>query len=115
MPLCPAFLISDKWQFGLSLTISFLLSTPSTCVDRKSSDLGLGGMRREYLQTDCAINPGNSGGPLVNIDGEVVGVNIMKVYAADGLSFAVPIDSVTKIIEHFKKRGYVQFLLNMIA
>ncbi|XP_015875044.3 putative protease Do-like 14 isoform X1 [Ziziphus jujuba] len=78
-----------------------------SCVDRKSSDLGLGGLRREYLQTDCAINPGNSGGPLVNIDGEVVGVNIMKLLAADGLSFAVPIDSVTKIIEHFKKSGRV--------
>lgn len=49
---------------------------------------------------------GNSGGPLVNIDGEVVGVNIMKVLGADGLSFAVPIDSVSKIIEHFKKNGY---------
>ncbi|GMN43895.1 hypothetical protein TIFTF001_013082 [Ficus carica] len=78
-----------------------------SCVDRQSSDLGLGGMRREYLQTDCAINPGNSGGPLVNIDGEVVGVNIMKVLAADGLGFAVPIDSVTKIMQHFKKRGRV--------
>lgn len=78
-----------------------------SCVDRKSSDLGLGGMRREYLQTDCAINVGNSGGPLVNIDGEVVGINIMKVLAADGLSFSVPIDSVSKIIEHFKKRGRV--------
>uniref|UniRef100_A0A5B7AZ55 Putative protease Do-like 14 n=1 Tax=Davidia involucrata TaxID=16924 RepID=A0A5B7AZ55_DAVIN len=78
-----------------------------SCVDRKSSDLGLGGMRREYLQTDCAINAGNSGGPLVNVDGEVVGVNIMKVLAADGLSFAVPIDSVSKIIEHFKKNGRV--------
>lgn len=41
------------------------------------------------------------------MDGEVVGVNIMKVLAADGLSFSVPIDSVCKIIEHFKKRGYV--------
>ncbi|XP_052193550.1 putative protease Do-like 14 isoform X2 [Diospyros lotus] len=78
-----------------------------SCVDRKSSDLGLGGMRREYLQTDCAINVGNSGGPLVNIDGEVVGLNIMKVLAADGLSFAVPIDSVSTIIEHFKKNGRV--------
>ncbi|OVA14846.1 PDZ domain [Macleaya cordata] len=78
-----------------------------SCVDRKSSDLGLGGMRREYLQTDCAINEGNSGGPLVNLDGEVVGVNIMKILAADGLSFAVPIDSVSKIIEHFKKNGRV--------
>ncbi|RZC67896.1 hypothetical protein C5167_011586 [Papaver somniferum] len=78
-----------------------------SCVDRKSSDLGLGGIRREYLQTDCAINQGNSGGPLVNLDGEVVGVNIMKVFAADGLSFAVPIDAVSKIIEHFKKNGRV--------
>ncbi|KGN60950.1 putative protease Do-like 14 [Cucumis sativus] len=78
-----------------------------SCVDRKSSDLGLGGMRREYLQTDCAINMGNSGGPLVNVDGEVVGVNIMKVDDAAGLSFAVPIDSVSKITEQFKKRGRV--------
>ncbi|XVF31364.1 hypothetical protein REPUB_Repub16aG0139400 [Reevesia pubescens] len=77
-----------------------------SCVDRKSSDLGLGGMRREYLQTDCATNAGNSGGPLVNIDGEIVGVNIMKVLTADGMSFSVPIDSVSKIIEHFKKSGY---------
>ncbi|KQJ88753.1 putative protease Do-like 14 isoform X2 [Brachypodium distachyon] len=78
-----------------------------SCVDRKSSDLGLGGIRREYLQTDCAINQGNSGGPLVNLDGEIVGVNVMKVMAADGLSFAVPIDSVVKIVEHFKKNGRV--------
>lgn len=78
-----------------------------SCVDRKSSDLGLGGMRREYLQTDCAINAGNSGGPLVNVDGEVIGVNIMKVLAADGLGFSVPIDAVSKIIEHFKTNGRV--------
>ncbi|KAJ0253785.1 putative protease Do-like 14 [Hirschfeldia incana] len=78
-----------------------------SCVDRKSSDLGLRGTGREYLQTDCAINAGNSGGPLVNLDGEVVGVNIMKVLAADGLGFSVPIDSVSKIIEHFKKSGRV--------
>lgn len=49
---------------------------------------------------------GNSGGPLVNVDGEIIGVNTMKVLAATGLGFSVPIDSVSKIIEHFKKRGY---------
>ncbi|XP_057778162.1 putative protease Do-like 14 isoform X2 [Salvia miltiorrhiza] len=78
-----------------------------SCVDRKASDMGLGGMHREYLQTDCAINPGNSGGPLANIDGEIVGVNTMKVRGADGLSFSVPIDSVSKIIEHLKRNGRV--------
>ncbi|XP_073041638.1 putative protease Do-like 14 isoform X6 [Primulina eburnea] len=78
-----------------------------SCVDRKSSDLGLGGFRREYLQTDCAINEGNSGGPLVNVYGEIVGVNIMKVLGADGLNFAVPIDSVSTIINHFKRNGRV--------
>ncbi|XP_073145319.1 putative protease Do-like 14 isoform X2 [Henckelia pumila] len=78
-----------------------------SCVDRKSSDLGLGGFRREYLQTDCAVNEGNSGGPLVNVYGEIVGVNIMKVLGADGLNFAVPVDSVSTIIEHFKRNGRV--------
>ncbi|CAD6257595.1 unnamed protein product [Miscanthus lutarioriparius] len=100
-----------------------VISTSASCVDRKSSDLGLGGLRREYLQTDCAINKGktvgfvlltceisvqgNSGGPLVNLDGEIIGVNVMKVWNADGLSFAVPIDSVIKIVENFKKNGRV--------
>ncbi|QCD77761.1 putative protease Do-like 14 [Vigna unguiculata] len=78
-----------------------------SCVDRKSSDLGFSGMPREYLQTDCAINVGSSGGPLVNMDGEIIGVNMMKLAAADGLGFSVPIDSVSKIIEHFKRSGRV--------
>lgn len=98
------------WVIALGCPLSLQNTITSgivSCVDRKSSDLGLGGVRREYLQTDCAINEGNSGGPLVNLDGEVVGVNIMKVAAADGLSFAVPIDSVIKIVEQFRKNGRV--------
>ncbi|CAL9041055.1 putative protease Do-like 14 isoform X1 [Musa acuminata AAA Group] len=98
------------WVIALGCPLSLQNTITSgivSCVDRKSSDLGLGGVRREYLQTDCAINEGNSGGPLVNLDGEVVGVNIMKVAAADGLSFAVPIDSVIKIVEQLRKNGRV--------
>ncbi|KAM0904030.1 hypothetical protein ACQ4PT_018266 [Festuca glaucescens] len=78
-----------------------------SCVDRKSSDLGLGGIRKEYIQTDCAINLGNSGGPLANLDGEIIGVNVLKALAANGLGFAVPLDSIVKIMEHFKKNGRV--------
>ncbi|XP_008801368.1 putative protease Do-like 14 isoform X2 [Phoenix dactylifera] len=98
------------WVLALGCPLSLQNTITSgivSCVDRKSIDLGLGGIRREYLQTDCAINQGNSGGPLVNLDGEIVGINIMKVAAADGLSFAVPIDSVVKIIEQFMKNGRV--------
>ncbi|XP_021899029.1 putative protease Do-like 14 [Carica papaya] len=98
------------WVIALGCPLSLQNTVTAgiiSCVDRKSSDLGLAGMHREYLQTDCAINPGNSGGPLVNIDGEIVGVNIMKRLAADGLGFAVPIDAVSKIMEQFKRNGRV--------
>ncbi|MED6120148.1 hypothetical protein PIB30_018357 [Stylosanthes scabra] len=98
------------WVIALGCPLSLQNTVTAgivSCVDRKSSDLGFAGMNREYIQTDCAINGGNSGGPLVNIDGELVGVNHMKVMAADGLSFSVPVDSVSKIIQQFKKRGRV--------
>jgi len=54
---------------------------------------------RRFIQHDAAVNPGNSGGPLLNVRGEVVGLNVAKVRDAEGISFAIPIEDVRRFIE----------------
>jgi len=78
-----------------------------SCVDRKAAELGLTGARAEYIQTDASINRGSSGGPLVNLAGEVVGVSCMKALAADGVSFAIPIDAVREVVRQLEMHGRV--------
>ena len=56
----------------------------------------------DLLQTDATINPGNSGGPLINLEGEVIGINTVKITSAEGIGFAVPINIVKPIIESYK-------------
>lgn len=57
------------------------------------------------IQTDAAINPGNSGGPLINSQGEVIGVNFATTSGVDNISFALPINKVKKRIEEYKTYG----------
>ena len=59
----------------------------------------------DLIQTDATINPGNSGGPLINESGEVIGVNSVKITSADGIGFAVPINSVKAILKSFISTG----------
>lgn len=59
----------------------------------------------DLIQTDATINPGNSGGPLINSNGEVVGINSIKITSAEGIGFAVPINTVKSVIESFTKTG----------
>jgi serine protease Do len=61
----------------------------------------------DLIQTDAAINPGNSGGPLLNSAGQVIGVNVATTEGAQNIGFAIPINSVKKIVDEFIEKGSV--------
>ena len=64
--------------------------------------------RVPFIQTDASINPGNSGGPLVNTEGLVIGVNTAIDARAQGIGFAIPIDSVKQVLEPLEKEGRIK-------
>jgi len=82
-------------------------------VSYKGRPLDLSGRRTpiDMIQTDAAINPGNSGGPLLDTDGEVIGINSLIITHGapqnSGVGFAVPIDEVKQILPQLKEKGHV--------
>jgi serine protease Do len=86
--------------FGLEQTVT------AGIVSAKGRVIG-SGPYDDFIQTDASINPGNSGGPLVNLNGEVVGINTAIIAHGQGIGFAIPIDMATKIVSQLKDNGEV--------
>lgn len=113
---------SDQLQVGqqvlamgspLSLSRSVSSGVISTLDRYFSSDVRLPtgertGRYNLWIQTDAAINPGNSGGPLVNLDGQVIGINSRATLFANNIGFAIPINIVNQVTEAILREGSVK-------
>lgn len=86
--------------FGLEQTVT------AGIVSAKGRILG-SGPYDDFIQTDASINPGNSGGPLLNLEGEVVGINTAIVQSGQGIGFAIPSDLARGIVDQLKNSGEV--------
>jgi serine protease Do len=102
---------SDKMQVGdwvIAVGSPFGLHSTVTAgiISAKARQLGQGPFD-DFLQTDAAINPGNSGGPLVNMQGEVIGINTAIVAGGTGIGFAIPSNLARKIYTELNSKGKV--------
>lgn len=95
-------------MFAGSVTYGVISGTQRTIPQDFNQD-GRADWQAEVIQTDAAINPGNSGGALINIDGQLVGINSMKINqtSVEGIGFAIPIDEARPIIKELEETGEV--------
>ena len=99
-------------QYATSVTQG-IISAKNRTVSTTDSETGQQTGEQTVIQTDAAINPGNSGGPLVNVAGQVIGINSMKMSAStdgssvEGMGFAIPSNEVVKVINQLVQNGKV--------
>ncbi len=98
------FVVAIGNPFGLSQSVSMgILSAKSRRDIAPSGRQGL----YDFLQTDASINPGNSGGPLLNLSGEVIGINSAINAAGQGIGFAIPVNLVKSLLPDLRSKGRV--------
>ena len=102
------FVLAVGSPFGLSHSVTYGIVSAK---GRRDLEVGANGVQyQDFIQTDAAINPGNSGGPLLNLKGEVVGINTAIFSSSggnEGIGFAIPINSVSFVAEQLAKKGRV--------
>ena len=113
-------LMVGEWAIAIGNPFGFLLNDPQPTVTAGvisamrrdiKSDATSNGVYKNMIQTDAAINPGNSGGPLVNADGEVIGINTFIFTQSGGslgIGFAIPIDLARRILDEIVRYGRVR-------
>ncbi|MEE0866638.1 MAG: PDZ domain-containing protein [Clostridia bacterium] len=97
-------------QYGNPIGFEFRRTVTSGIISAKNRTIKIEEKDRQsymtdLIQTDATINPGNSGGPLIYPNGDVIGINTIKITTAEGIGFAVPINIVKPIIESLKQTG----------
>ena len=103
-----------EWVLAVGNPFNLTSTVTAGIVSAKSRSIGISGNKmamESFIQTDAAVNPGNSGGALVNIRGELVGINTAiasNTGSYSGYSFAIPVSIVHKVVEDLRKFGEVQ-------
>jgi serine protease Do len=101
------FVVAVGSPFGLSHSVTFGIISAK---GRRDLELGGDVTYQDFIQTDAAINPGNSGGPLINLRGEVIGMNTAIASSSggnEGIGFTIPINMVNIVAKHLVERGSV--------
>lgn len=94
---------------GTPLALQFKHTVTKGIISAKNRTIRVDGTNgltlQNLIQHDASINPGNSGGPLINLKGQVIGINTVKVEDAEGLGFAIPTDTITPIVSKISASG----------